>query len=136
MRDMTPKQRLGRLSLEVDGPDGGRTRLRVGVRGNQVDASVTVAESGAADTLRNHTDELQRSLRQHGLEAESLRFRGADAASESREGQTSRDGRSYQRETGENPRERGDADARREADTGTDQEWRRPEDHMPEEAES
>lgn len=71
---------MNHVLLRVENGTGGEDLIRVDLRGNTVGASIDLANRGEVDQLLARLPELQRALKQHGLETEQLRVRSANAA--------------------------------------------------------
>jgi hypothetical protein len=72
MRDDAASQPMSRMTLQVDGPEGGQDRIRVDVRGTSVDASIDTSTAAAADRLSSRVTELRQALERHGLSPDTV----------------------------------------------------------------
>jgi hypothetical protein len=79
LQSSAPVRPLSQVFLRVDGP-GGEDRIRLGMRGTAVGATIDVGDLAAANRLQGRLGELQRALEAKGLEAESLRVRSTPRA--------------------------------------------------------
>jgi hypothetical protein len=79
LKDSVPAGQVSRLTLNVDGADGGQDRITVDLRGNSVNTQINT-DVASAERLRMRTAELQDALGRHGLESESVRVAGATRA--------------------------------------------------------
>jgi hypothetical protein len=77
---------LSSVLLRLDGPDGSQDRIRVGLRGTSVEATLDIRDSAAADQMRQHSGELQRALERQGLEGEAITIRSMTRSTESAAG--------------------------------------------------
>ena len=79
LRDGSAARPLSQLTLSLDNATGGTDRIRVGLRGSQVDAVLELSDSAMHDRVTSRLGELQGALEQRGLETDSLRVRRAGA---------------------------------------------------------
>ena len=77
LRADAPAGAVSRMTLNIDGADGGQDRITIDVRGNAVTTQITT-DAASADRLRVRTAELQDALSRHGLESDSVRISSAN----------------------------------------------------------
>ncbi|MGH7506589.1 MAG: hypothetical protein ACRELX_13095, partial [Longimicrobiales bacterium] len=82
LQDAAATQPLSQVTLVLDGEDGADARIRVGLRGSMVGASIDTTDPIAAASLRNHVAELRHALERRGLDASALLVRAAPRAAE------------------------------------------------------
>jgi len=78
MQSAAPLRPLQHVVLRIDGP-AGQDRIRLDLRGSSLNASIALSDPAAVDRLNARVGDLQRSLGQQGIEAESLRVRSFKA---------------------------------------------------------
>jgi len=112
-RDAAPAAPLSRMTLGIEGAQGGEDRITVELRGTAVDAHIAT-DAVSAERLRQRTVELQDALGRHGLEAELLRVSsnapGGDAGGGQRESRTREEPRREQQGPRDEPRTRDQQD--------------------------
>jgi hypothetical protein len=72
---------VSHMLLQLDNPDGGLDRIRVGVRGAMVGATIDTHDPVAATDMARNVQQLASALQARGLDADSLRVRVAGGAS-------------------------------------------------------
>jgi hypothetical protein len=72
------------LRLDLPDVDGEGTRLRLGLRGGRLDATLELRDTETAQRIRARVDELYRTLERRGVETEILRVRTVDVANDIR----------------------------------------------------
>jgi hypothetical protein len=82
LRESTPGS-ISRLTLSVDGVDGGDDRITIDLRGRTVGTQITT-DAATADGLRARTGELQDALSRHGLESDRVQISNAGKSSATR----------------------------------------------------
>ena len=75
VQDAASDRPLSQVMLRLERPDGGEDRLRVGLRGNTVSATLDVGDQSAADRMNANVKELRRVLEQQGFQTDSLTAR-------------------------------------------------------------
>ena len=115
-RDATPGS-VSRLTLSMDGPDGGDERITIGLRGKTVETHIST-NTPAAEHMRANTGELTEALNRQGLDGDTVRITGTarnestsatSSATADRDGQrvaASQPGTSGDAPTGEGQRDR------------------------------
>ncbi len=71
----------GRMHLELEDVDGAGTRLRLELRGTQLDGSVGLSDPAAALRMRTRIGELHEALSRRGLDARALEIQGSAGTS-------------------------------------------------------
>jgi hypothetical protein len=112
-REAAPAAPLSRMTLAVEGAQGGEDRITVDLRGTAVDAHIAT-DAISAERLRQRSVELQDALGRHGLDAELLRVSsnapGGDAGTGGREPRTREEARREQQGPRDEPRARDQQD--------------------------
>ena len=116
-REAAPAAPLSRMTLAVEGAQGGEDRITVDLRGTAVDAHIAT-DAISAERLRQRAVELQDALGRHGLDAELLRVSsnaaGGDAGTGGqREPRTREEARREQQGPRDEPRTRDQQDESR-----------------------
>lgn len=75
MKDSAEAGPINHMLLRVDSPDGGQDRIRVDLRGLNVDTTLNIGDANKADELASRIGDLRQSLERHGLEADAVRIR-------------------------------------------------------------
>ena len=75
LRDGAAARPLSHVTLMVENATGGEDRIRVGLRGAAVGATLELSDPRAVDRMSASLGELQQALEQRGLETEALRVR-------------------------------------------------------------
>jgi hypothetical protein len=75
LRDGAAARPLSHVTLMVENATGGEDRIRVGLRGTAVGATLELSDPAAVDRLGATIGELQQALEQRGLETDALRVR-------------------------------------------------------------
>jgi hypothetical protein len=75
LQDAIAAQPLSRVMLNVEGENGDSARIRMGVRGGSVGATIDMSNPVAARALEARIGDLQRALERQGLEPAALRVR-------------------------------------------------------------
>ncbi len=79
-RESSRSSSLSQVVLRLDDGQGGEDRIRVGLRGTSVGASIDLRDASQVERLTSRLGELQQSLERRGLDAESLRVRNVAVA--------------------------------------------------------
>lgn len=116
-REAAPAAPLSRMTLAVEGAQGGEDRITVDLRGTAVDAHIAT-DAISAERLRQRSVELTDALGRHGLDAELLRVSsnaaGGDAGTGGqREPRTREEARREQQGPRDEPRTRDQQDESR-----------------------
>jgi hypothetical protein len=82
-QDAANDRPLSQVLLRLERPDGGEDRLRVGLRGNTVSATLDVADQSTADRMSANVKELQRALARRGFDTDSITVRTVSRSVES-----------------------------------------------------
>lgn len=82
MKEGAANAPVNHLLLRIDSPNGGEDRIRVDLRGMNVDTTLNIGNAGEAEQLASKVGELRQSLERHGLEAEAVRIRTTTGAGE------------------------------------------------------
>src|SRR5690606_33844689 len=82
MKEGASASPVNHLLLRVDNPNGGEDRIRVDLRGSNVEATLNIENRGEAERMASRVGELRQSLERHGLEAEAVRIRTNPSAPE------------------------------------------------------
>lgn len=81
LQDGASLRPLSQVVLRLDNAAGGEDRVRIGMRGSLVGATIDVSDPSAAQRMNSRIGELQQALERNGLETEKLQVRRvADAA--------------------------------------------------------
>ncbi len=114
-RDAVPGS-VSRLTLSMDGPDGGEERITIGLRGKTVETHIST-NSPAADQMRANAGELTDALGRQGLDGDTVRITGTprnESASATNSATADRDGvrvaATQQGHTGDGPTGEGQRD--------------------------
>jgi len=83
VQDAASDRPLTQVLLRLERPDGGEDRLRVGLRGNTINATLDLGDQAAVDRVKANVNELQRSLERQGFETDSLTVRTVARSMES-----------------------------------------------------
>lgn len=128
LRDNAPAGSLSRMTLDIDGQNGGQDRITVDLRGSSVGTQIST-DAASAERLRMRTADLQDALGRHGLESDSVRISSTartEASDVSRVGASDRDGlrlnAAQQSGAGDSAMHQGQRDR-----ASTAREWDRPE---------
>ncbi|AHG87729.1 peptidase M15B and M15C DD-carboxypeptidase VanY/endolysin [Gemmatirosa kalamazoonensis] len=82
-REAAPAQPMSSITLRLENLAGGIDRIRVGLRGLEVGASIDLADHAAAERMRASVNELRGALDRHGLTTDTVQIssvgRGAEA---------------------------------------------------------
>ena len=81
IQDAKDAQPVSHMTLRFDNADGGEDRVRVGLRGINVGATIDVHDGTSATQMSSRLLELATALESRGLEAGTLRVRSAAAVS-------------------------------------------------------
>jgi hypothetical protein len=73
---------MSQLTLSIDNAAGGQDRIRVGLLGGDVGASISVGDGSTADRLRAGVGELREALGRHGLTADTVQISGTTRTTE------------------------------------------------------
>jgi hypothetical protein len=76
---------LHELTMSLDGVDGGTDRIRVGVTGRSVAATIEMHDPSSAAQMSTRLEDLTRALERAGLEPEALRVASSDSRDTMRE---------------------------------------------------
>jgi hypothetical protein len=82
LQDAAAAQPLSHVTVRLDGEGGTDARIRVGLRGSTVGASIDAADPATAASLRAHVAELREALTRQGLDPASLTVRATARAAE------------------------------------------------------
>ncbi len=77
MQDAKAAQPVSHMTLQLDNADGGIDRIRVGLHGTTVGATIDMHDSGAATDIASNIHQLAAALQSRGLDPDSLRVRVA-----------------------------------------------------------
>lgn len=128
LRESAPAGSLSRITLDIDGQNGGQDRITVDLRGSSVGTQINT-DAVSAERLRMRTADLQDALGRHGLESDSVRISSTartEASEATRIGATDRDGlrlaSAQQSGAGDSSMQQGPRDR-----AATAREWDRPE---------
>ena len=80
LRDGAAARPLSHVTLRLENATGGEDRIRVGLNGLAVGATMDIGDAAAAERVSSAIGELQRALESRGLEADALRVRRMAAA--------------------------------------------------------
>jgi hypothetical protein len=83
VQDSANDRPLSQVMLRLERPDGGEDRLRIGLRGNTINATLDVGDQAAADRMNANVKELRQTLEQQGFQTDSLTVRTTARAMES-----------------------------------------------------
>jgi hypothetical protein len=81
LQDAKDAQPVSHMLLQLDNPGGGLDRIRVGLRGATVGATISTQDQAAATDMSSNLHQLATALQARGLDADSLHVRVAGAAS-------------------------------------------------------
>jgi len=80
MQDAKNAQPVSHMTLQLDNGSGGLDRIRVGLRGTTVGATIDMHDSGAATQAADNIHQLATALQSRGLDTDSLQVRVAATA--------------------------------------------------------
>jgi hypothetical protein len=82
-RDAAPAPPMSHITLRLENLTGGEDRIRIGLRGVEVGASIDLADRATADRMRASVGELRDALDRRGLTADTVQIsNGARSAAE------------------------------------------------------
>ncbi|MCX5767527.1 MAG: hypothetical protein NTZ43_09940 [Gemmatimonadetes bacterium] len=77
LQDARDAQPASFMTLKMDNGEGGEDRIRVGVRGSTVGATIDVRDAATAEQINNRIQELSSALEARGLSTDALRVRAS-----------------------------------------------------------
>ena len=77
LQDAREAQPASFMTLKMDNGEGGEDRIRVGVRGSNVGATIDVRDAATAELINNRIQELSSALEARGLSTDALRVRAS-----------------------------------------------------------